>query len=924
MKNPDQKGGTSHSQCSRDALDQDLFRARGKILDGVMDSMKVLTPIAMSIAIYRSLLTGVYSEGISTSTVSIAIFMAAFAKKKLPYKFKSITFISLIAFASLFAIYKRGIFSPGAISLLVISPSLAWFFLGGRLASFFTFITIFAFGMIGFSTVSTAYVPPFDIPSYMISPTAWLNTLFMSCLCGGLLLFVFRAYSASLVDALTIARDKEAKLLLRTQQLEESSQNLRTALVAEKEMYESKRATDAAAQAKSEFLANMSHEIRTPMNGIIGMVHLALGEKTLHGQRSRIETIGQSAQRLLGIINDILDFSKVEAGKLTIEHVPFRLDTLISDMLATVGHAARAKGLEIIVKVSPLVPTILIADPLRIGQVLLNYLNNAVKFTEQGSVTVDVDVIETTPDEMLVRFAVTDTGIGMTAEQQTNLFQAFQQAESSTTRRFGGTGLGLAITKKLVGLMGGDTGLDSALGQGSTFWFTATVALPEEGDVVATNRTARAVRLDDLRKIAADYSILQGTRVLLVEDDPTNQMVATGLLEAAGIKVEVAGDGAKAIEMLTLRDYEIVLMDMQMPVMDGVSATKAIREQNRYADLPIIAMTANAMQGHLQQCLEAGMNDVITKPFAPSQLYAVIHKWVTGAGDAEFLEMATGGAAQETDSHPLAPIEGLDVRAGLRRMAGMQALYINSLRSFVEQQEDMPARLRQAIDDDDIRKAAREAHTLKGAAGIIEAREISAISAEIEAALEAHDIAATADPMKQLEGRLIHLIDAINACLAGVKKEMPENDRVVTNLMQLKWDRAYECGHPLIDGQHRELVVATNTLVTAMLSYLPAEELAPIIDDMVKDVVQHFQDEERIFAAAGFPEALDHIVIHRDLVYQADALAGRFRDQGIGIGALYEFLVNDLIARHLREEDRKFAPYLTERPVFGEIQDERS
>jgi len=264
-------------------------------------------------------------------------------------------------------------------------------------------------------------------------------------------------------------------------------------------------------------------------------------------------------------------------------------------------------------------------DPLRISQILLNYLSNAVKFTESGSITVDVSVIETNAEDLLLRFAVSDTGIGLSPEQQSKLFQAFQQAESSTTRRFGGTGLGLAIVKQMAGLMGGDVGLESTLGRGSCFWFTVKVAIPDTNE--ATDFIKKPER-GGSKSAGFDHAILQGTRVLLAEDDPTNQMVAVGLLEAAGMKVDIAGDGAWAVEMVEARDYDVVLMDMHMPNMDGITATRLIREQDRLADLPIVAMTANALQSHQEHCLAAGMNDFIAKPFKPAQLYSVIQKWV--------------------------------------------------------------------------------------------------------------------------------------------------------------------------------------------------------------------------------------------------------------------------------------------------------
>jgi len=658
-------------------------------------------------------------------------------------------------------------------------------------------------------------------------------------------------------------------------------------------------AAEAATRAKAEFLANMSHEIRTPMNGIIGMVHLALGADEQHKQRGYVEMIGQSAQRLLGVINDILDFSKVEAGKLDVEHELFEVNTLVSDMLATVSGGACDKGLEVNVEIDPGVPPVVLGDQLRIGQILLNYLSNAIKFTERGRITVGVEVERATDTDALLRFSVTDTGIGLTAELRANLFQSFQQAESSTTRRFGGTGLGLAIAKNLAGLMGGDVGVESTPGQGSTFWFSVRVQPSNDAAVATAPRHS-------LKSVSKDHAILRGTRVLLAEDDPTNQMVATGLLVAAGMQVDIAANGARAIEMALVKDYEIVLMDMQMPEMDGIMATRLIREHDRLAELPVIALTANAMKIHQEQCLAAGMNDFIGKPFQPAQLYSIIQKWVTGAGDADLF----GGQADAGTEAPRLPgtINGLDLRAGLRRMAGMEALYVKSLLSFVEQQKDMSARLRQDIADNDAAAAVREAHTLKGAAGIIEAGEVRELATGLEAALAAGDISGGLAWLERLDARLDPLLAAINVALEDPSSPFP------TALMRIDWQSAYDSGHPVIDDQHRALFNLANTLLTAMLARRPADELEVMIVTLAQEAVRHFENEEKVFTAAGFPLTEKHTAIHGGLVDQFADLVDRFHDGTLAIGDLYTFLVNDLISRHMLEEDRKYFSYLKGQP----------
>ncbi|HAG75891.1 MAG TPA: hypothetical protein DCL53_10575 [Thauera sp.] len=403
-----------------------------------------------------------------------------------------------------------------------------------------------------------------------------------------------------------------------------------------------KQLAEDAARVKSDFLANMSHEIRTPMNVIIGTTHLALMAAPDARQCEYLKRIEGSSQHLLRIINDILDLSKIEAGKMTLEASAFALKGLVEDAIGLVSAAAADKGLALAVNVSGDVPEMLRGDRLRLGQVLVNYLSNAVKFTERGEIEIRVDVERRLGEDWLLRFSVRDTGIGLSAAQCSRLFQAFEQADTSTTRRYGGTGLGLAIAKRLAALMGGEVGVDSVLGEGSTFWFTARMgSVAVATALVAPAATSAGLAPDALPvgeqppSIDDDLAALAGRRILLVEDNPLNQLVATELLRHIGLVVDIAADGAQALDMIERAPYDLVFMDMQMPVMDGLAATEEIRRRPQHAGLPIIAMTANAMDADRARCLAAGMNEHIGKPIEPQRLRAVLRRWlVPPPGDA--------------------------------------------------------------------------------------------------------------------------------------------------------------------------------------------------------------------------------------------------------------------------------------------------
>ncbi len=569
-------------------------------------------------------------------------------------------------------------------------------------------------------------------------------------------------------------------------------------ILAQRELLVARDQAQAADQAKSAFLAMMSHEIRTPINAVMGLSYLCLQTDVTPKQKDYLEKIHRSSEALLRIINDVLDFSKIEAGRLEIELVDFDLENVVRNVVVMISMKAEQKSLELRFCIDQRIPGRLIGDPLRLEQVIKNLADNAVKFTERGKVIISVELLDDQPDQVKLRFSVSDTGIGLSEEQISNLFQAFVQADSSTTRKYGGSGLGLSICKRLVEMMGGEISVVSRPGEGTTFSFVLDLgrradAFPEQGlppgdiagaqvfheDVAcfvgASVVSAREKELEVAQKIA-------GAKILLIEDNEINQQIAMELLARAGLIVTVANDGQEGVDAVHSGQFDAVLTDIQMPVMDGYLAAARIRENPKFANLPIIAMTAHAMACEREKCISAGMNDYVSKPIDPYLLYCVLLKWIAPGYFVSGVQAPSPAIAKEPvpDIDCFPDLPGINVASGITRVGGDHQFYRRMLRKFRQSHVDDSNLIARALENGDVETSERLAHTLKGVSGGLGADALRLASQELELMIKDGKTSRLGQCLDDVRSEFELVISSISlldqADESAPKPEVAEND----------------------------------------------------------------------------------------------------------------------------------------------------